>query len=46
MLVLHPELRKLATMALYIGRFQWTGLPMGSIIATRWIPEEIGCHLP
>ena len=33
MVVLHPELRKLTTMALDIGRFQWTRLPMGSIIA-------------
>ena len=30
---LHPESRKLTTMALDIGRFQWTRLPMGSIIA-------------
>ena len=33
MVVLYPELRKLTTMALNIGRFQWTRLPMGSIIA-------------
>ena len=33
MVVLHPELRKLTTMALDIGRFQWTRLSMGSIIA-------------
>ena len=32
MVVLHPELRKLTTMTLDIGRFQWTRLPMGSII--------------
>ena len=30
---LHPDSRKLMTMALDIGRFQWTRLPMGSIIA-------------
>ena len=30
---LHPESRKLTTMALDIGRFQWTRLPMGSIVA-------------
>ena len=30
---LHPESRKLMTMALDIGRFQWTRLPMGSIVA-------------
>ena len=33
MVELHPKSRKLMTMALDIGRFQWTGLPMGSIIA-------------
>ena len=32
MVKLHPESRKLMTMALDIGRFQWTRLPMGSII--------------
>ena len=33
MVKLHPDSRKLTTMALDIGRFQWTRLPMGSIIA-------------
>ena len=33
MVVLHPDSRKLTTMALDIGRFQWTRLPMGSIVA-------------
>ena len=33
MVKLHPDCRKLTTMALDIGRFQWTRLPMGSIIA-------------
>ena len=33
MVELHPESRKLTTMALDIGRFQWTRLAMGSIIA-------------
>ena len=33
MVELHPKSRKLMTMALDIGRFQWTRLPMGSIIA-------------
>ena len=32
MVELHPDLRKLTTMALDIGRFQWTQLPMGSIV--------------
>ena len=33
MVELHSESRKLMTMALDIGKFQWTRLPMGSIIA-------------
>ena len=33
MVELHPDLRKLTTMALDIGRFQWTRLPIGSIVA-------------
>ena len=33
MVEFHPGLRKVTTMALDIGRFQWTWLPMGSIIA-------------
>ena len=33
MVELHPESRKLTTMALDIGRFQWTRLPMSSIVA-------------
>ena len=33
MVELHPDSRKLMTMALDIGRFQWTQLPMGSVVA-------------
>ena len=33
MVELHPESRKVTAMALDIGRFQWTRLPMGSIVA-------------
>ena len=33
MVVLDPESRKYTRMALDIGRFQWTRLPMGSIVA-------------
>ena len=33
MVELHPKSRILMTMALDIGRFQWTRLPMGSFIA-------------
>ena len=34
MIELHPESRKLTKVALDIGRFQWTRIPMGSIIAS------------
>ena len=33
MVELDPELRKYTTMVLDIGRFQWTRVPMGSIVA-------------
>ena len=33
MLVLHPDSRKLTCMALPFGRFQWTRLPMGTVVA-------------
>ena len=33
MVELHPESCKLTTMALDIGRFQWTCLPMGCVVA-------------
>ena len=33
MVELDPESRKYTTMALHIGRFQWTMLPMGSVVA-------------
>ena len=33
MVVLHPDSRKLTTMALEHGRFQWTRLPMGTVVA-------------
>ena len=31
--VLHPESRKPACMVLPFGRFQWTRLPMGTVVA-------------
>ena len=34
MVVLHPNSRVLTCMALDIVRFQWTGLPMGTVIAS------------
>ena len=33
MVVLHPDSRKLTCMALPLGRFQWTQLPMGTVVA-------------
>ena len=33
MVVLHPDSRKLTCMALPFGRFQWTYLPMGTVVA-------------
>ena len=33
MVVLHPDSRKLTSMALPFGRFQWTWLPMGTVVA-------------
>ena len=33
MVVLHPDSRKITCMALPIGRFQWTQLPMGTVVA-------------
>ena len=33
MVVLHPDSRRLTCMALPFGRFQWTHLPMGSVVA-------------
>ena len=33
MVVLHPDSRRLTCMALPFGRFQWTHLPMGTVVA-------------
>ena len=33
MVVLHPESRKLTCMTLPFGRFQWTRLPIGTVVA-------------
>ena len=33
MVVLHPDSRKLTCMALPFGRFQWTQLPMGTVVS-------------
>ena len=33
MVELHPDSRKLTCMALPFGRFQWTRLPMGTVVA-------------
>ena len=41
MVKLDPELRKYTTMALDIGRFQWTRLPMGSIVAQDMFQRKL-----
>ena len=41
MVELDPESRKYTMMALDIGRFQWTRLPMGSIVAQDVFSKEI-----
>ena len=41
MVVLHPYLMKLTTMALDIGRFQWTRLPMDSIVAQDMFQRKL-----
>ena len=33
MVILHPDSRRLTCMALPFGRFQWTHLPMGTVVA-------------
>ena len=43
MVELDPESRKYTTMALDIGRFQWTRLPMGSLFSGR-VSKEARCH--
>ena len=44
MVVLHPDSRKLTCMVLPFGRFQWTRLPMDTVVAQTfsnpsWIPS-------
>ena len=41
MVELDPELRKYTMMALDIGRFQWTRLPMGSIVAQDMFQRKL-----
>ena len=43
---LHLKSRKLMTMALDIGRFQWTRLPMGSIIAQDVFQHKLDAIFP
>ena len=42
MVVLHPESRKLTCMALPFGRFQWTRLPMGTVVAQDIFQSKLG----
>ena len=41
MVELNPESQKYTTMALDIGRFQWTRLPMGSIVAQDMFQRKL-----
>ena len=41
MVVLHPDSRKLTCMALPFGRFQWTWLPMGTVVAQDIFPSKL-----
>ena len=41
MVVLHPDSRKLTCMALDIGCYQWTRLPMGSIVAADIFQKKL-----
>ena len=46
MVELDPESRKYTTMALDIGRFQWTQLPMGSIVAQDVFQRKLDAIFP
>ena len=39
--VLYPDTRKLACMALPFGRFQWTRLPMGTMVAQNIFQSKL-----
>ena len=41
MVVLHPDSRKLTCMALDIGRYQWTRLPMGTVVASDIFQKKL-----
>ena len=41
MVVLHPDSRKLTCMALPFGRFQWTQLPMGTVVAQNILQSNL-----
>jgi len=43
MVVIHPDSRKLTCMATEFGRFQWTRLPMGTVVAQEYSLE---CKTP
>ena len=43
MVVLHPDSRKLTCMVLPFGRFQWTRLPMGTVVAQDIFQSKLDC---
>ena len=46
MMELDPELRKYTTLALDIGRFQWTRLANGIHCCPGHVSKETRCYLP
>ena len=45
MVVLHPDSRRLTCMALPFGRFQWTHLPMGTVVAQDIFQSKLNAIL-
>ena len=41
MVVIHPDSRPLTCMALDIGRFQWTRLPIGFVVASDIFQKKL-----
>ena len=41
MVVLHPNSGKLTCLVLPCGRFQWTRLPMGTVVAQDIFPSKL-----
>ena len=46
MVILHPDSRPLTCMSIDIGRFQWTQLPMGTVVPSYVFPEKTRWNIP